>query len=94
MACALAAWLTSWSSASVTKSMNITSITGRMPDWAAPTATPQMAASRDRRVQHALGAELVGQPGGRAVGAALGHVLADHEHARVGAHRAARWASQ
>ena len=45
IACALAAWLTSWSSASVTKSMNITSITGRMPDCAAPTATPQMAAS-------------------------------------------------
>jgi hypothetical protein len=25
--------------------MNITSITGRIPDWAAPTATPQMALS-------------------------------------------------
>ena len=45
IACALAAWLTSWSSASVTKSMNITSMIGRMPDCAAPIATPQIALS-------------------------------------------------
>src|SRR4029077_6935781 len=42
---ALAAALTSWSSASVMKSMNMISSTGRMPDWAAPIATPVMAAS-------------------------------------------------
>ena len=41
----------------------------------------------DRRVPDALRAELLGEPGGRAPRPALGHVLADHEHARVGAHR-------
>jgi hypothetical protein len=45
MKCALAAWLTSWSSASVMKSMNMISTTGRRPDWAAPTAIPQTALS-------------------------------------------------
>ena len=45
MKCAFAAWLTSWSSASVTKSTNMISTTGRMPDCASPTATPQIAAS-------------------------------------------------
>ena len=45
MKCALAAWLTSWSSASVTKSTNMISTTGRAPDCAAPTAMPQIAAS-------------------------------------------------
>ena len=32
------------------------------------------------------GAELLGQAGGRRVGPALGDVLAEHEHALVGAH--------
>ncbi len=45
MKCAFAAWLTSWSSASVTKSTNMISTTGRSPDCAAPIATPQIAAS-------------------------------------------------
>ena len=45
MKCAFAAWFTSWSSASVTKSTNMISITGRSPDCAAPIATPQIAAS-------------------------------------------------
>ena len=45
MKCALAAWLTSWSSASVMKSMNMISTTGRSPACAAPTATPQTAPS-------------------------------------------------
>ena len=45
MKCALAAWLTSWSSASVRKSMNMISTTGLSPDWAAPTATPHTAPS-------------------------------------------------
>ena len=45
MKCAFAAALTSWSSASVMKSMNMISSTGRMPDCAAPIATPVMAAS-------------------------------------------------
>ena len=45
MKCALAAWLTSWSSASVMKSMNMISTTGRRPAWAAPTATPHTAPS-------------------------------------------------
>ena len=41
----------------------------------------------DRRVDHALGAELLGQAGGGGVGPALGDVLAEHEDALVGAHR-------
>jgi hypothetical protein len=45
MKCAFAAPLTSWSRASVMKSMNMISSTGRMPDCAAPMATPQIAAS-------------------------------------------------
>ena len=45
MKCALAAALTSWSSASVMKSMNMISSTGRSPDCAAPIATPVIAAS-------------------------------------------------
>ncbi len=45
MKCAFAAWFTSWSSASVMKSMNMISTTGRRPDCAAPTATPQTALS-------------------------------------------------
>ncbi len=45
MKCALAAALTSWSSASVMKSMNMISSTGRRPDCAAPIATPVIAAS-------------------------------------------------
>ena len=42
---AFAAALTSWSRARVRKSMNMISSTGRLPDWAAPIATPQIAAS-------------------------------------------------
>ena len=45
MKCAFAAPFTSWSSASVMKSMNMISSTGRMPDCAAPIATPVIAAS-------------------------------------------------
>ena len=45
MKCALAAPFTSWSSASVMKSMNMISSTGRIPDCAAPIATPVIAAS-------------------------------------------------
>ena len=45
MKCAFAALFTTWSSASVMKSMNMISSTGRMPDWAAPIATPVIAAS-------------------------------------------------
>ena len=45
MKCALAAWLTSWSSARVTKSTNMISTTGRRPDCAAPIAIPAIAAS-------------------------------------------------
>ena len=41
----------------------------------------------DRRVDHALGAELLRQAGGRGVGPALGDVLPEDEHALVGAHR-------
>lgn len=41
----LAAWLTSWSSAMLTKSMIMTSATGRSPAAAAPTAAPTIAAS-------------------------------------------------
>ena len=84
---ALAAWLTSWSSASVMKSMNMISTTGRRPAWAAPTAIPHTAPSLIGRVAHALAAELLGQALGGQVGAALGDVLADHDHALVLAHR-------
>ena len=42
---ALAAWLTSWSSPMLTKSMIISSATGRSPARAVPTAAPTMAAS-------------------------------------------------
>jgi hypothetical protein len=45
MKCAFAAWFTSWSSASVRKSMNMISATGRRPDCAAPTASPHTALS-------------------------------------------------
>ena len=45
MKCALAAAFTSWSRASVTKSTNMISSTGSNPDWAAPIATPVIAAS-------------------------------------------------
>ena len=90
MKCAFAAWLTSWSSASVMKSMNMISSTGRSPDWAAPIATPLIAPSLIGVLTHALGAELLGQPRRRGVRAALGDVLAEHEHALVGAHRVAR----
>ncbi len=41
----------------------------------------------DRRVDHPLGAELLGQAGGHRVRTALGDVLADHEHVVVGPHR-------
>ena len=45
MKCALAAWLTSWSSASVMKSMNMISTTGLRPDCAAPMVTPHTVPS-------------------------------------------------
>ena len=41
----------------------------------------------DRRVADALGAELLRESCGRSPGPAFGHVLAQDEHARVGAHR-------
>ena len=41
----------------------------------------------DRRVAHALGAELLRQADRRLVGPALGDVLADHDDALVVAHR-------
>ena len=45
MKCALAAWFTTWSRARVMKSMNMISRIGRMPDCAAPIATPAIALS-------------------------------------------------
>ena len=42
----------------------------------------------DRRVDHALGAELLGEAGCRGVRPTLCDVLADHEHLLVRAHRA------
>ena len=87
MKCAFAAWLTSWSSASVTKSTNMISTTGRSPDCAAPIATPQIAASLIGVLRTRSGAELLGEPRRRAPRAAFGDVLAEHEHARVGPHR-------
>ena len=88
MKCAFAAPLTSWSSASVMKSMNMISSTGRMPGLRRADRDAGDRGLADRRVDHALGAELLGEPGGRGVRPALGDVLAEHEHALVGAHRA------
>ena len=45
MAAYLAAWLMSWSAASVTKSPNMISTIGWRPRRARPTLTPTMAAS-------------------------------------------------
>jgi hypothetical protein len=41
----------------------------------------------DRRVAHPLGPELLGQPSRCGVGAALGDILAEHNHTLVDAHR-------
>ena len=87
MKCAFAAAFTSWSSASVMKSMNMISSTGRRPDCAAPIATPVIAASLIGVSITRPRAELLREPGGRRVRAALGDVLAEHEDALVGAHR-------
>ena len=87
MKCAFAAWLTSWSRASVTKSTNMISTTGPQPGLRRADRDPADRRLADRRVADALGAELLGEPGGRAPRPALGDVLAEHEHALVGAHR-------
>ena len=68
------------------KSMNMISSTGRMPDCAAPIATPVMAASLIGVLITRSRAELLGEAGGRGVRPALGDVLAQHEHALVGSH--------
>ena len=47
------AWLTSWSMASVMKSMNMISTIGRRPESAAPTAMPDDRGLADRRVPDA-----------------------------------------
>ena len=72
---------------SVMKSPNIMSTIGRMPVMAAPTADAGVAGLGDRRVDHALGAELLHQPEQDLEGGAgLGDVLADDEQTRVAAH--------
>ena len=85
---AFAAWFTSSSIASVMKSMNMISTTGRSPDSAAPTAAPQIAASLIG-VSRTRSGPNRRKPRGRAERPALGDVLAEHEHARVGAHASA-----
>ena len=53
-----------------------------------PDGDPAHRALADRRVAHALAAELVRESGGREIRAALGDVLAEDDHALVVAHRA------
>jgi hypothetical protein len=75
-----AAWLTICSVASVRKSSYMTSTTGRMPCIAAPMPVPDERHLGDRRVPHALRAELVEHALRDAHRAAhLGDVLAHDE---------------
>ena len=57
-----AAWLTIWSIASSEKLIVISSTTGRRPVIAAPTPIADDRVLGDRRVAHALLAELLEQP--------------------------------
>ena len=80
----LAAWLTIWSMASMAKSTNMISTTGRSPTRAAPTPMPVNAASAIGVSTHPARPELGQQPLGDLEGAAaLGDVLA-HEEDRAG----------
>ena len=63
------------------------STTGRSPDCAAPIAIPQIAASLIGVLRTRSAPNSSDEPCGRSPRPALGHVLAQHEHARVGAHR-------
>ena len=72
------------------KSMNMISSTGRRPDWAAPTATPEIAASligvlRTRSVPNSSA-----RPAVAVYGPPSATSSPMHEHALVGAHRLAR----
>ncbi len=58
-----AAWFSSWSRQTPTKSRYISSTTGRIPAIAAPTPRPDDRGLGDRRVAHAV-AEAVVQPAG------------------------------
>ena len=58
----LAAWLTIWSIAQVTKSENCISTIGRSPHSAAPTAAPTMRELGDRGVADPLGPNRSSRP--------------------------------
>ena len=82
-----AATVTRWSHAQEMKSANCISATGRMPIIAAPVQPPTIAVSRERRVDHAPGAELLLEAERHLERAAVdADVLADHEDALVAAH--------
>ena len=77
-------WLTRLSIASVRKSPNMISITGRSPEIAAPNAAPVERELRDRRVEDALPPVLLVQPGGHGEHAARErHVLAEEDDAVI-----------
>ena len=77
-------WLTRLSIASVRKSPNMISITGRSPEIAAPNAAPVERELRDRRVEDALAPVLLVQPGGHGEDATRErHVLAEEDDAVI-----------
>ncbi len=84
---AFAAWLTSASIASVTKSMNMISTTGLSPLIAAPTAAETMVASEIGVSRTRSGPKVSSRP--RVAlndPPAAADVLAEHDHPIVGAH--------
>ena len=77
-------WLNNWSAATRAKSANMISTTTRMPSWAAPKPSPAKPPSEIGVLMIRSGEALRQSPGG-AVGAAaeVGHLLAEHDGARV-----------
>ena len=76
-----------WLKAGKMKSANWISGTGRRPATAAPIETPTIIDSRQRRVEHAVAAELVVQPvRGQEDAALLADVLAEDDDRLVAAH--------
>ena len=64
--------MTSWSKPQEMKSANCISQTGLIPSIAAPVAAPMISVLGQRRVEHPLGAELLGETVGDLEGAAEG----------------------
>ena len=85
MKLAFAAWLTSASIASVTKSMNMISTTGRRPGHRGADGGADNGGFGNRRVAHPLGAELFQKPAGDAKRATrLCDILAEQDDRRIG----------